>query len=219
MTNEELQAIGDYVMPEIPATRSDLALIFGTRHGVEEFCAEIATLWHAQMFLRAIVSGGQTGECSTVEARVIASRLMELGIPETALLIEPTAMNTGENVRFARALAQSQLAPEERRSVLAVGKVCSARRYLMTLRRHWPEPSISARWINYFRVDKSSWHQDPEFYARVLGEYRKIPGYIDSGLLRELEELGPYPAIPGSSLDRIDPAKSNPPTTEPGSII
>ncbi|MBI7467617.1 YdcF family protein [Pseudomonas aeruginosa] len=115
----------------------------------------IATLWHAQMFLQAIVSGGQTGEFSTIEARVIASRLMELGIPETALLIEPTATNTGENVRFARALAQSQLAPEERRSVLVVGKVCSARRYLMTLRRHWPEPSIRARWINYFCVDKS----------------------------------------------------------------
>ncbi|HFN5283518.1 TPA: YdcF family protein [Pseudomonas aeruginosa] len=105
MTNEELQAIGDYVMPEIPAIRSDLALIFGTRHSVEEFCATIATLWHAQTFLRAIVSGGQTGEFSTIEARVIASRLMELGIPETALLIEPTATNTGENVRFARALA------------------------------------------------------------------------------------------------------------------
>ncbi|AVO59198.1 YdcF family protein [Pseudomonas chlororaphis] len=204
MTNQELQAIDNYVMPQMPAIRSDLALIFGTRHGVEEFCAAIATLWCARMFVRAIVSGGQTGGFPTVEARVVASRLMELGIPESTLLIEPAAMNTGENVRFARALTESQLAPEERRSILAVGKVCSARRYLMTLRRHWPEPTMSALWINYFCVEKSNWHQDPEFCARVLGEYRKIPGYIDSGFLRELEELGSYPTTPGSGADRMD---------------
>lgn len=190
---DELQAIGHYVMPEIPAVRSDLALIFGTRHGVEAFCATVATLWHSQMFLRAIISGGQTRGLPTAEAHVIAGRLREFGVPESALLVEPAAMNTGENVRFARVLAESQLPSEERRSILAVGKVCSARRYLMTLRRHWPEPTISARWVNYFSVEISNWYQDPEFSARVLGEYRKIPGYIDCGFLRELEELGPYP--------------------------
>ena len=201
MTNEELEAIGNYVMPEISAVRSDLALVFGTRHGVEEFCAALAALWRAQMFPRIIVSGGQTGEFPTTEARVIANRLMEFGIPESALLIEPSATNTGENVRFARALAESQLVPEERRSILVIGKICSARRYLMTLRRHWPEPTISAQWINYFSVEKSNWHQNPEFFARVLGEYRKIPSYINSGFLQEIEELGSYPTTPDPDAD------------------
>jgi uncharacterized SAM-binding protein YcdF (DUF218 family) len=195
MTNEQFRTIGAYIMPEMPAVRSDLALIFGTRHGVEEFCSGIFSLWQAKMFSKAIVSGGQTASLESVEAQVIADRLIDLGVPTAALLIEPNATNTGENVRFARALAEAELPLDQRRSLIAVGKVCSARRYLMTLRRHWPEPSLSAHWINYFSVDKARWHEDQEFRARVLGEYRKIPSYIDSGFLRELEGLGSYPVV------------------------
>ncbi|WP_261563534.1 YdcF family protein, partial [Frankia tisae] len=101
------------------------------------------------------------------EAETMATRLMELGIPEHVLIIEPFAMNTGENVWRSRELAERMLPLEERRSVIAIGKICSARRYLMTLARHWPGPIVTAQWVNYFAVDKSDWHLDPEFAERV----------------------------------------------------
>ena len=95
MQLEDIERIGDYVMPERPAVRSDLALIFGTRHGVEDFCQAVVTLWHKRMFRKAVVSGGMTAGLHDSEAETMATRLMELGIPEHVLIIEPFAMNTG----------------------------------------------------------------------------------------------------------------------------
>ena len=188
MQLEDIERIGDYVMPERPAVRSDLALIFGTRHGVEDFCQAVVTLWHNGMFRKAVVSGGMTAGLHDSEAETMATRLMELGIPEHVLIIEPLAMNTGENVWRSRELAERMLPLEERRSVIAIGKICSARRYLMTMARHWPGPIVTAQWVNYFAVDKSDWHLDPEFAERVRADYVKIPHYIRRGFLIELPE-------------------------------
>jgi phosphoglycolate phosphatase-like HAD superfamily hydrolase len=40
----DLSAIAEYVMPDIPEERSDLGLVFGTRHGVDEFCLTAQSL-------------------------------------------------------------------------------------------------------------------------------------------------------------------------------
>jgi hypothetical protein len=45
MTSDDLLRISRYVMPAVPAQPSSLGFLFGTRHGVEEFCQETCTLW------------------------------------------------------------------------------------------------------------------------------------------------------------------------------
>jgi len=195
MTADDLIRISRYVMPALPAQPSTLGFLFGTRHGVDEFCLETHALWQAGMFRHLLVSGGPTAGNPQAEAHIIAERLVQLGIPESILILETAATNTGENVLLGRARVAATIGLQHIDSLLVIGKVCAMRRYLMTLARHWPEPRVSAHPVNYFGLPIERWHEHDEFRARVLGEFGKIPGYLEQGFLREIEALGAYPDV------------------------
>ncbi|MCS0591765.1 YdcF family protein [Massilia norwichensis] len=144
-------------------------------------------LWQRGMFPKLLISGGATAGQAEPEAEVIAARLVEKGMPAEALLLERAATNTGENVIFARRLAEHALGKDSIESLLVIGKVCSMRRYLMTLERHWPQPRRFACAVNYFGVARERWHEHEEFRRRVLAEFTKIPAYLEQGFLRELD--------------------------------
>lgn len=200
MTPNALQLIADYMMPAFPASSSELGFLFGTRHGVPQFCETAYSLWQDGMFERLLVSGGPTAGHPTAEADVIGERLLQLGLPESALILERAATNTGENVRFGRARVGELMDLSAIRSVLVIGKVCSTRRYLMTLQRHWPGLRMSVCPVNYFGVPAERWHEHEEFRARVLGEFGKIPGYLALDFLHEIDGCAPYPQLAGPAV-------------------
>jgi uncharacterized SAM-binding protein YcdF (DUF218 family) len=173
-------------MPTVAEGRADLGLLFGTRHGVEEFCAAAYSLWQRGMFPKLLVSGGATAGLEEPEAEAIAARLVQMGMPPEALLLETAATNTGENVVFSRRLAGETFGQDSIKSLLVIGKLCSMRRYLMTLERHWPQPRRFACAVNYFGVERERWHEHDEFRRRVLAEFTKIPEYLKQGFLREV---------------------------------
>ncbi|MET7816400.1 YdcF family protein [Streptomyces sp. NPDC005395] len=71
------------------------------------------------------------------EAEHYRERARELGVPADAILIEPNARNTGENIRFSRALlSQRGIAVS---SALLVSKPYEERRAYATARMLWPE--------------------------------------------------------------------------------
>lgn len=191
MSQHDLQRIADYVMPAFPAIPSDLGFLFGTRHGVGEFCAAAHALWQDGMFKRLLVSGGCTGNVPRSEAEVIGERLLQLGVPESALILETAATNTGENVQLGRAKVAELMDIAAIRSVVVIGKVCSTRRYLMTLQRHWPGLRMSVCPVNYFGVPADRWHEHEEFRTRVLSEFDKIPLYLSRGFLDEIPIVDP----------------------------
>lgn len=199
MTPDELQRIADYVMPTCPARRSDLGFLFGTRHGVAEFCEAAYTLWQDRMVKHLLISGGRTGNLPLAEAEIIAERLVTLGIPESALILECAAMNTGENVRFGRAEVAKVMDVAAVESVIVIGKVCSTRRYLMTLQRHWPGLRMSVHPVNYFGAPVERWHEHAEFRDRVLSEFDKIPRYLTAGFLEEIAGYGVHPRASSAS--------------------
>jgi len=193
MTQDDLQRIADYVMPSIPARVSDLGFLFGTRHGVPEFCEAAHELWQKGMFKRLLISGGCTVSSPIAEADMIAERLIALGIPESILILETAATNTGENVRFGRARVAEVMDPAAIQSVVVIGKICSSRRYLMTLQKHWPGLTMSLSPVNYFGVPAERWHEHEEFRTRVLSEFDKIPRYLAEGFLAEINGCAAYP--------------------------
>lgn len=193
MLQHEYQRIADYVMPPFPPCLSDLGFLFGTRHGVAQFCETAHALWRDGMFQRLLVSGGKTGGHTRAEADIIGERLVKLGMPASALILETAATNTGENVRFGRARVAETMDLAAVRSVVLIGKVCSTRRYLMTLQRHWPGLRMSVAPVNYFGVPAERWHEHEEFRTRVLAEFGKIPGYLAQGFLQEIEGCTPTP--------------------------
>lgn len=195
MAPDTCRRIADYIMPSFPATPSDLGFLFGTRHGVPEFCEAAHALWQDGMIKKLLVSGGRTGGHAVAEAELIGEQLVRLGFPESALILETAATNTGENVRFGRAKMAEVMDLAAIRSVVVIGKVCSTRRYLMTLQRHWPGLRMSVCPVNYFGVPAERWHEHEEFRARVLGELGKIPAYLAQDFLHEIGGCAPYPQL------------------------
>ncbi|MGW3500655.1 YdcF family protein [Streptomyces globisporus] len=74
------------------------------------------------------------------EAEHYRERALELGVPASAILVEPEARNTGENINFARELLTR--AGIDVSSVMLVSKPYEERRACATARKLWPEVEI-----------------------------------------------------------------------------
>ncbi|NUL02071.1 YdcF family protein [Streptomyces lunaelactis] len=74
------------------------------------------------------------------EAVQYRERALELGVPGEVVLVEPRARNTGENIRFSRALLEE--ADADVSSVLLISKPYEERRAYATARKLWPEVDI-----------------------------------------------------------------------------
>ncbi|MFF4649339.1 YdcF family protein [Streptomyces sp. NPDC001380] len=71
------------------------------------------------------------------EAAHYRERALELGVPDSAILVELHARNTGENITLSRALLEE--AGVEVSSVLLISKPYEERRAYATARKLWPE--------------------------------------------------------------------------------
>ncbi|MFJ2762677.1 YdcF family protein [Streptomyces prasinus] len=71
------------------------------------------------------------------EAEHYRERAIELGVPASAIIVEPDARHTGENLRFTRALLKERGIPVS--SALLVSKPYEERRAYATARKIWPE--------------------------------------------------------------------------------
>ncbi|WP_030905457.1 YdcF family protein [Streptomyces sp. NRRL F-5126] len=74
------------------------------------------------------------------EAVHYRERALELGVPSSAVLVESRARNTGENIRFSKAVLED--AGVAVSSVLLISKPYEERRAYATARKLWPEVEI-----------------------------------------------------------------------------
>ncbi|MCK9873550.1 YdcF family protein [Nocardiopsis dassonvillei] len=74
------------------------------------------------------------------EAVHYRKRALELGVPDSAVLVEPNARNTGENICFSRAVIEG--AGVEVDSILLVSKPYEERRAWATARKFWPDVEV-----------------------------------------------------------------------------
>ncbi|MFL1902107.1 YdcF family protein [Streptomyces tauricus] len=74
------------------------------------------------------------------EAVHYRERALERGVPASAVLVEPHARNTGENIRFSKAVLEK--AGVDVSSVLLISKPYEERRAYATARKLWPEVEI-----------------------------------------------------------------------------
>jgi hypothetical protein len=173
-----------YVAPYTRLSPSNYALVFGTRHGVDEFVGDIRKLYRRGYFEHLIISGGATGGGEDTEAAVIQNALIEQGFDARKIIIEDKARNTGENVIFTKELMRDIKISE----LLLIGKICSKRRYMMTVKKQWPGiKNIICHGVNYFACDARQWWRDKNFRTRVINEARKIPTYAARQFITEIE--------------------------------
>lgn len=116
------------------------------------------------------------------EAEHYRERALELSVPPSAILVEPRARNTGENIKFARVLLEERGIDVS--SVLLVSKPYEERRAYATARKLWPAVEIvsaSASMTLSEYVDSIS---DPRLVLDMLvGAQQRLLIYPDQGFM------------------------------------
>jgi uncharacterized SAM-binding protein YcdF (DUF218 family) len=181
----EIDDINAKHLIDTPLRPADLLFVFGTREDVALRAAEACRLWREGLFRWAIVSGGVTRGSQLSECAIIKPAMAAGGIPAERILEEHHATNTGENVIFSLPVIEAALGLKNIRSVICLGNTWTARRYPMTLHRHWPDVEKMLVTIDSFATPRALWHTDPEFRRRVLREWDKIEPYKARGYIAD----------------------------------
>jgi uncharacterized SAM-binding protein YcdF (DUF218 family) len=168
-----------------PIKPADLLFLFGTREDVERRVDEAFSLWREGFFRWSIVSGGLTPGSMFSECAIIRAAMVARGIPPERILEEHCATNTGENVMFSLPVIEATLGLKNIRSVICLGNTWTARRYPMTLHRHWPEVEKMLITVDSFDTPRGLWHTDPALRTRILREWDKIEPYLAKGFIAE----------------------------------
>ena len=184
-TEAEIAEINARHLIGTPVKPADLLFVFGTREDVTERVDEACRLWREGYFRWAIVSGGVTPGSGLSECAVIKPAMVARSIPAEKILEEHRAQNTGENVIFSLPIIDAALGLANIRSVICLGNSWTARRYPMTLHRHWPEVEKMLVTVDSFRTPRALWHTDAEFSRRMLHEWLKIEPYKARGFIAE----------------------------------
>ncbi|MEV7469645.1 YdcF family protein [Streptomyces kronopolitis] len=120
----------------------DVAIGLGSHDlGVPAFCAE---LYRAGLFPSLVFSGGSNPTAPERfprgEAVHFREHALALGVPADAVLLEPSATNTGQNITLSReVLAAAGITPK---TVLLVSMPYMERRAYATVRKVWPEVHV-----------------------------------------------------------------------------
>ncbi len=182
---DEIARINAEHLITTPLKPADLLFVFGTRRGVPETIDAAADLWRRGFFRHAIVSGGMMPGDDRTECTIIKEGMVSAGVPAHLILEEHRATNTGENVAFGLPVIDAALGLANVRSVICLGKVCTSRRYPMTLQNYWPGVEKMLTVVNHYGVPVERWHTDAAFRARVLLEYAKIASYRERGFIAD----------------------------------
>lgn len=135
----DVQTLWDYHNMHHTPRPVDIGIGLGSHDlGVATYAAE---QWHAGMFPLIVFTGANAP--TTVarfprgEAVHYREHALSLGVPDTAIIVEPRATNTAENLTFTRDLLAAQgIRPT---SVMLMSRPYQQRRAYATCRKAWPE--------------------------------------------------------------------------------
>lgn len=132
------------------------------------------------------------------EAEHYRERALELGVPASAILVEPNARNTGENIRLSRALLAERGIDVS--SVLLVSKPYEERRAYATARKLWPEVEIISASASMTLAAYADSIQDARLVLDMLvGAQQRLLIYPEQGFMIRQE----IPASVNAAYDRL----------------
>lgn len=120
----------------------DVAIGLGSHDlGVPAYAAE---LYHAGLFPTLVFTGAinptHPDRFPRGEAVHFREHALNLGVPDTAILVEPAATNTGQNITLSRAALTA--AGITAASVMLIAMPYMQRRAYATCRKLWPEVQV-----------------------------------------------------------------------------
>jgi uncharacterized SAM-binding protein YcdF (DUF218 family) len=164
---------------ESPLAHADVILAGGcTDTGVATYAAE---LYNAGFAPHIVFSGYQQPGLDKTEADLFAETAMALGVPESAILKEPFAANTGQNITLSQALlTQHGIIPK---TVILVHRPSMSRRFLATAEAQWtgPKPTFIIRHEAISRIAYTMRQERGEVIHKMLGDFQRMRPYAKKG--------------------------------------
>ena len=161
---DDAQVLWDFHQIRDEPRLTDVAIALGSHDiGVAEHTAE---LFHAGRFPLIVFTGANAP--TTVkdfprgEAVQFAERAEELGVPRSAILVEPRATNTGQNIAFSRELLAEHKIDVS--SATLISRPYQQRRAYATAQHVWPELDIVC----------SARSQELETYIKSIGSEKRV---------------------------------------------
>ncbi|MGW7492617.1 YdcF family protein [Streptomyces sp. NPDC054786] len=178
---QRAKLIWDYHQMHHEARPADAAIGLGSHDlGVPAFCAE---LYRAGLFPTLVFSGGPNPTAPERfprgEAVHFREHALTLGVHAKAILLEPNARNTGQNITFSRdVLAAAGIGVT---SVLLVSMPYMERRAFATARKVWPEVEVTC----------ASAPLEFDDYLKTIGDEKLVTDQLVGDLQRVIE----YPKL------------------------
>jgi uncharacterized SAM-binding protein YcdF (DUF218 family) len=105
-----------------------------------------ADLYHQGMFPRIVFTGANAPTTKERfprgEAVHYREHALDLGVPDSSILVEPKATNTGDNIDFTRTVLDEHGALDQIRSVLLISRPYQQRRSYAICRKKWPQVDV-----------------------------------------------------------------------------
>ncbi|MGW2161862.1 YdcF family protein [Nonomuraea sp. NPDC001699] len=149
--------------------------------GVATYAAQ---LWKQAIFPLIVFTGANAPTTKARFPRGEAVHYREharsLGVPDEAILVEPAATNTGENLTFTRELLAGQgITP---RSIMLISRPYQQRRAYATCRKLWPEVEVICSSLPLTIDDYVASIGDPNRVVNMLvGDTQRIELYAERG--------------------------------------
>ena len=178
---QRAKLIWDYHQMHHDVRPVDAAIGLGSHDlGVPAFCAQ---LYRAGLFPTLVFTGGPNPTAPERfprgEAVHFREHALELGVPGEAILVEPKARNTGQNITFSReVLAAVGIAVK---TVLLVSMPYMERRSFATARKLWPEVEVIC----------ASEPLEFDDYLKSIGDEKLVTDQLVGDLQRVIE----YPKL------------------------
>jgi uncharacterized SAM-binding protein YcdF (DUF218 family) len=176
----DAETLWRYLQLGHPLRDCDAAIALGSHDlGV---ATRAAQLYRRKLFPVIVFTGGITATTRDRfpkgEAVHYREHALALGVPESAVLVEPTATNTGANITRSRAVLEA--AGHHPASVLLICKPYAQRRGYATVRKLWPA-------VNVVCASAPTGYRD---YVAIIGDEHLVISMMVGDVQRILE----YPA-------------------------
>lgn len=165
-----------------------------------------AELYHAEFAPYVLFTGGSNGRNyellpksrgATTEAEMLAREAREYGVPESAILLETKAKNSGENVRFSKQLLEQK--GINAKTIIVCHMPSAERRDYATLGKQWPEPqpefimnSPAVPFREYHKEGYQGTMSRADLINDLLGDFQRLFVFSrpEFGYMKSQEDLG-----------------------------
>jgi uncharacterized SAM-binding protein YcdF (DUF218 family) len=172
----------DYGLMHHQLEKADAIIVFGSYNPiVANRAVEIFKKGWAPVI---VFSGNRSDSTLTwdkTEAQTMADVAVSLGVPKDKILIESGAKNSGENVRFSKALlAKHGIHPKK---IIAIQKPYAERRAYATVKAQWPEVNVvvTSPQLSYEEYMQMSPKDKKGSIATIVGDVQRIKEYATKG--------------------------------------